>query len=292
MVQVADFNNRVLLSPSASARQLTGISRNFYRVWPSDAREGSKMGQYATQDLGLKTAAILAGDSPYAEGIQSVFTASFSQNGGEVVETIVYPKNTDDLTALVERVVAIKPDCVYIADYAETVVRIIKELREKKFAGRILTVSAFAAPQAIAAAGSAAEQVFVTQPLYSPDDTKNPTLVAFVEAYRAKYQETPGIYAAHGYDAMLVLYAAMNSGGDRGSSFWNGMRGISELQGVTGLLQFDEKGDTTKYPRVYVMMDGKAVDHQSWLKDQKKKLLEKIRELEEERRRLSAQGSS
>ncbi|MCH9650901.1 MAG: ABC transporter substrate-binding protein [Deltaproteobacteria bacterium] len=292
MVEVADRNNRVLISPSASARELTGISRNFYRVWPSDSREGSKMGQYAALDLKLETAAILAADSTYAEGIQSVFAASFQQNGGEITEMIVYPKNTDDLTALVERVVSVKPDGVYIADYADTVVEIIKLLKEQGFAGRILTVSAFAAPQAIAAAGGAAEQVFITAPQYAPEATDNAMIVSFVETYQGKFQESPGVYAAHGYDAMLVAYHAMQNGGDRGSNFWKGMRSISELQGVTGLLQFDEKGDPTKFPRVYFMTEGKTVDHQRWRKAEMEKIKERLNEINRERKRILDEGKS
>ena len=43
MVAVADRYNRVLISPSASTPQLTGISKNFYRVFPSDSREGTSV---------------------------------------------------------------------------------------------------------------------------------------------------------------------------------------------------------------------------------------------------------
>ena len=286
MVQVADNMNRVLLSPSASAQELTGISREFYRVWPSDSREGSRMGQYAAQNLNIKTVVVLAADSTYAEGILTVFKTSFTQNGGEIVEELIYPENTSDLNALVERVVALKPDSVYIADYANTVIKLIQLLREMSFQGKILTVSAFATPQAIAAAGSAAEGVFVTHPQYTPDDQEDPKVKAFVEAYRSKFGETPGLYAAHGYDSMLVLYEAMKKGGDKGSSFWKGMRGVKDLPGVTGPLQFDEKGDVAKYPRVYFLLEGQAVDHANWVEKKRDEIRLQRQKLEEELRRL------
>lgn len=292
MVQVADSMNRVLLSPSASAQELTGISREFYRVWPSDSREGSRMGQYATQNLNLSTAVILAADSKYAEGIQTVFQESFTQNGGEIVEELIYPENTTDLNGLVERVISLNPDCVYVADYATTVISIIQLLREMSFEGKILTVSAFATPQAIAAAGSAAEGVFVTHPQYTPDEQEDPKVKAFVESYSQKYGETPGLYAAHGYDSMLVLFEALQKGGDRGSGFWKGMRSVKDLPGVTGPLQFDEKGDVAKYPRVYFMVEGRAVDHADWVKKKVEELKERRRQIEEERRRLRSQSSS
>lgn len=291
MVPVADKMNRVLLSPSASAQELTGISRDFYRVWPSDSREGSRMGQYAAQNLNIKTAVVLAADSAYAEGIQTVFQDFFTQNGGEIVEEIVYPENTSDLNGLVERVISLEPDSVYVADYASTVIKIIQLLREMDFKGKILTVSAFATPQAIAAAGAAAEGVFVTHPQFTPDDLEDPKVKSFVEAYRAKFGETPGLYAAHGYDSMLVLFEAMQKGGDKGSSFWKGMRAVKDLPGVTGPLQFDEKGDVAKYPRVYFLLEGQAVDHADWVKRKLDELKEERERLQNDLRRLQQSGN-
>jgi len=276
-VEVAERMNRVLLSPSASARELTGISLYFYRVWPSDNREGSKMAQYAAQNLNLKTTVILASDTLFSEGIRSVFRSSFEQNGGEILEQVNYPANTDDLEALGDLVMGLKPEGVYIADYADGIVQMIQLLKDKGYTGKILTVSAFASPQAIANAGSAAEGVFVTQPQFDPEGTDNPVTRAFVDAFRAKYSETPGNYAAHGFDAMKVLVQALEDGGDRGHSFWKGMRSVNDLPGATGPLQFDDKGDVTKYPRVYFIIEGKVVDHISYLETEKERIMEELR---------------
>lgn len=286
MVEVADRSNRVLVSPSASAASLTGISRNFYRVWPSDAREGSKMGQYAAQNLNLKTAVILAADSAYAEGIQSVFQDSFKQNGGEILDALIYPANTEDLDALIERTISLAPDAVYIADYADGIVRVLTKLKQQGYEGKILTVAAFATSPAIAAAGRDAEGVFVTHPQFSPDDAANVEVQEFVNAYTDEFGETPGLYAAHGYDAMVVAYQAIQEGGDRGSSFWKGLRGINDLTGVTGPLQFDDKGDVQKWPRVYFLVDGKLVDHSDWVDDQKERLRKRMEELRRQRDQL------
>ena len=51
MVSVADDAERVLLSPSASSLELTGISRNFFRVFFSDFDEGTTMGMFAVNKV-------------------------------------------------------------------------------------------------------------------------------------------------------------------------------------------------------------------------------------------------
>jgi branched-chain amino acid transport system substrate-binding protein len=285
MAVQAEEYDRVLLSPSASTPELTDFSRNFYRVWPSDVREGSTMGSYAAKSLCTK-AAILAAENPYARGVQAVFAQSFTQEGGEVVELQEYPPEGTDLQPLVERVVGLDTDCVYLADYAENINQLIRLLDEAAYEGKILTVSAFATPAAINKAGELAEWVFITHPVYNPQDEENAVVQAFVNAYRERHGEVPGLYAAHGYDAMLVLYEAMQKGGDSGRNFWKGMRSVKEVQGVTGTLQFDEKGDVQKFPRVYFILEGQLRDHQSYLEEEAERLREEYLKLQREKRQL------
>ena len=109
MVEVADQRDRVLLSPSASSPDLTGASRNFFRIFPSDFVEGTKMGQFAKQKLNLAQVVVLATQSPYGQGIQGVFANEFVRQGGEIVETLEFPAATSDVSGLIERVSTLQP---------------------------------------------------------------------------------------------------------------------------------------------------------------------------------------
>lgn len=291
MVSVMDRYERVLLSPSASNPQLTGISANFYRVFPSDFLEGTKMGNFATQTLNLKSVVILAAESPYAKGVQEIFKNEFERYGGEVLEVIEYPPNTSDFSGLVERVLTLKPDAVYLADYAEQVKNMIQGLRRRNYRGVILTTSAFSSPEIIAATGRAAEEVLLTQAVFEVE-SEEPHIRHFVDAYRERYGEEPDLYAAHGYDAMMILMKAVEEGGRTPSDFWKGMRSIRNFPGVTGTLQFDEKGDVQKFPRVYAVKDGSLINYEAYLAARREELRRRLEELNRERRALERQGKS
>ncbi len=283
-VAVADGASRVLLSPSASTPELTGISKYFYRVFVSDAREGTTMANFATQELKVATAVILAKEDAYAQGNREVFETNFERQGGEVLEKIVFPAG-GDFTGLVDRVMTLEPDAVYLAAYADDIAEIIRELRSREFAGRILSTAAFASPEIIEQVGEPAEGVFLTQAGF---DTKSEEeqIKSFVDAYREKYGLTPDLYAAHGYDSVLVLAAAIEqSGGEFPSELWSGLRGLRDFQGVTGMLQFDERGDVQKFPRVFVINEGRLVDYKKEIELKRKEIMERLRELEERRRR-------
>lgn len=292
MVPVADRKNQILLSPSASLPQLTGISSNFFRIFPSDFSEGTVMAKFAVDTYKVKSAVILAKEETYAKGIQEVFADEFRRKGGQIVEIIEFPANTNDFAALVDRVNTLKPEAVYIAAYASEIMSIIRELRRQAYGGHILTTSSFAAAETIAKTGADAEGVLFTQTsLELEGESTPPQVKSFVAAYRAKFGSDPDLYAAHGYDAYQVLVEALRQGGDTASSFWKGMRNIHEFPGVTGTFQFDEKGDVQKFPHVYRVKDGKALDYELERQRQLKEARDRLQKIQEEIERLKNQGN-
>jgi branched-chain amino acid transport system substrate-binding protein len=260
MVAEADEHDQVLMSPSASTPELTGISKNFYRVFPSDAREGATMGNFATQKLNAEKVVVLSKESAYAKGIQEIFEREFERHGGEVLESIEFPSLSSDLSGVVERVMTLNPDAVYLAAYAEVIARV----------------------------GRPAEGVFLTQAAFDPN-SEEPEVKTFVDGYRAKYQSEPDLYAVHGYDAMMVLAEALRQSGDLPTEFWKGVRSIRDFTGATGTIQFDERGDVQKFPRVYVVNNGQLIDYEAEVERRRQELLDRLRRLEEEQRKTRAE---
>lgn len=279
LVDIADQYDRTLVAVSASSPELTSISKNFFRVFPSDFLEGSKMGNFATQTLELKTVVILAAETLYGRGSQEVFGTEFQRYGGEVLEAIEYPEGTTDFSGLMDRVLTLKPEAVYLADFAGPLGQMVRALRSRDYEGRILTTSAFASPEILAGLGDNAEGVFLTQTPFDVDG-EEPKLQSFVQAYREKYGDDPDLYAAHGYDAMIVLAEALkNTGRPTPSEFWKGMRQIQNFQGVTGILQFDEKGDVQKFPRIYTVNEGKLVDYDRYVEGKRREIMDRMQRL-------------
>ena len=288
MVSIADRYDRVLLSPSASNPELTGISKNFYRVFLSDAREGTTMASFAFGKLGIKSAVILAKEEDYAKGIQVVFANEFERQGGEVLDLIEFPANAD-ASGLVERVMTLDPESVYIAAYAPDIATLLSALRAKGYEKYIFTTSAFASPAVIEQQGEAAEGVFLTQTVFEPDSEEE-KIQRFVNTYREAHGIQPDLYAAHGYDAMMVLAEALRKAGPIATDFWKGITSIREFAGVTGMIQFDERGDVQKFPRVYVVEEGNLIDYEAEVEKRRRELLERLRELERRQRQKALGG--
>lgn len=285
MVPVAQEMERLLVSPSASSPELTGISRYFFRVFPSDFREGTTMGTFVAQKLNITSLVILAADTTYAKGVSEVFADSFESYGNEVMETLVYPAGTEDLSDYVRQALEPDPQAIYVADFARPVRRILAEAKRQGFDGKLLTTSAFNAPEILAAAGNDAEAVILTQTAFEPEASENPKVQAFVQAYQEAYGETPGTYAAHGYDALHVLVDALGKLSLRSpGEMLKGIRSLdNNYSGVTGAIQFDERGDVGQFPRVYILQDGKFEDYDKVREENRQKLLDRLEEIRRRR---------
>jgi branched-chain amino acid transport system substrate-binding protein len=119
-------------------------------------------------------------------------------------------------------------------------------------------------------------------------DSEDPKIRSFIDAYRAKYDLEPDLYAAHGYDSVMVLAEALRIGGRTSSELWKGIRSIRDFSGATGTVQFDERGDVQKFPRVYVVNEGILVDYEAEVERRRRELLERLRDLEKEQRQTRA----
>jgi branched-chain amino acid transport system substrate-binding protein len=288
MTEGLDKAERVLLSPSASSPSLSGTSRYFFRIFPSDFREGTKIGSFAALKLDLDNAVVLAVNNPFARGISSVFQDEFVRYDGEVLGEIVYPDDAESYGRYVDDALEQNPQSVFIADFAEETRAIIESLRGKGFEGVILTTSAYAQPEIISATGAPAEGVVLAQTLFDPM-SEDENVAAFAKAYSEKYGELPGLFAAHGYDAFKVITEAARDN-RLPSDMWQDLRSL-DYPGVTGQIQFDEKGDVGKFPRVYQIRDGVLLDYDEIVDSRKREREKRRQQLFKELERVRSGGT-
>lgn len=282
MVPVAEESERVLVSPTASVAELPEGSRYVYRLSPSGSLQGNKLGSFAALELELRSAVILRPDTPGAELTAETFRAELERNDGEVLAEVVFPADPEDLASYVEEALAARPQAVAVfGDVA--LPRVFGELEERRFRGVVLTTSGLASQQVLAEAGEAAEGVFVSRSSFDPhsDDAK---VRSFVRAYTERYGETPDVYAAQGYDAVMAVAEALEGRWSRASELWKGMRDLRDVAGVTGILQFSQEGESGQFPRIYAVEDGRLEEVDRVLTERRTRLKTRLVRLERQRR--------
>ncbi len=278
MIPVVEEADRVLLSPSASSPELSGVSEFFYRLYPSAEIEASTMATFLRDRLQVTRLVLVVQDTAFGTSLADAIEAVWgTQLAGRVVFTA-----SSDQNAMVDEALGYEADAIYVAASGSALAEAMQALRLGGYNGAhdyLTASSSLAIESVLQEVGPAGNNSFMTAPLYEPESLEEP-VASFVAAYQEKHGTMPSYYAALGYDALWVYIAALSEVEVIAvpSDFLKGMRAVRELQGVTGNIQFRETGDVQKFTRIYQIADGKAVDFEKYQKQRRDELMKKYQE--------------
>jgi len=252
----------LFFSASATRPDLTQSGfQTFFRGLANDNDQGTGIvGVF--EHLGCQRVAVVDDKTPYGQGLADVARASAEDAGMEIVlDESIEP--TTDYTALVDSVIAADPQAVFYSGYAAQFQLVAKQLREKGYEGIISSGDGSKEETIGEKIGAAeAENVILTCPCPDINLSSEPEAQEFVEAFEAKYQKRPEIYAAEGFDVANTTIEAIGECGADGAA------GItrecvtenvksSDYEGITKVFRFAEGGQVeTGAVSVFVIRDG------------------------------------
>jgi ABC-type branched-subunit amino acid transport system substrate-binding protein len=117
-----------MVSSTASADSLTGISSYFFRVAPSNKAQGIAGAKYA-ESLGAKNVAIFLDTSNlYSQSLGNDFKQQFEADGGKTSVTDYTVGKPDTLQSALTKAVLQSPDLLYFSGYAADVTTLFKDM--------------------------------------------------------------------------------------------------------------------------------------------------------------------
>jgi branched-chain amino acid transport system substrate-binding protein len=202
----------VLVSPNAGPSPLAGRGCSSWFVstaWQNDQNHET-MGKYA-QDAGFKKVVLVAPN--YQAGKDSM--AGFKRHyKGEVVEEIFNQVNQLDFSAEITKIAALKPDAVFAFEPGGMGVNFIKQYAQAGLAGKVPFLSAFTVDETTLPATQDAAVGLLSGAQWAPN-LDNPVSKKFVADFEATYKYVPALYASQGYDAALLIDAAVKAAGGK-----------------------------------------------------------------------------
>jgi ABC-type branched-subunit amino acid transport system substrate-binding protein len=294
MAEIAKSRGKVLLSPSASATQLSGIAPgNFFRIYPTSDDEAVTMMNFTRDTLGVDDIVLVVEDNAFGTNMAESYREAWD---GEVAAEAVFAPDQADLSEMAATVMASGSKTAVVAATGSELARAIEALRNGGFTGqgyRILTNSAIASRPVLEAAGEAAWGVYFTMTQVDLEQEQGP-LADFRDAYSTKYGVQPDVFAAYGYDAFNVLVQALREKGDTSSvlpgDIQKGMRAISNYPGITGSIQFRESGDVQQFERIFYITEGTVVDFDSWWRDRQEEIRKRQEDIRRQLEQLNREG--
>lgn len=256
---IYDFGGVVHLAPTATSTELTRRGyRRLCRTTFSDAAMGREMAEYALR-RGYRRVLVFYSRDEYGRGLANAFEERLAAGRGQVADRRSYDPGSG-ASAAAEAAAAwgdAGPDAVFVAGDGEAAARLAVQLRRAGIRAPLLGGDALAIPALLEVGGAAVEGTVIPS-RFSPE-IPNPRVKRFTADFRARFDATPDVGAALGYDAVRVLADAIRQAGtptpDRVAAALRATRG---WEGVTGTLAFDSAGDLVPTPIRKLVVRGGA----------------------------------
>ena len=246
-----------LISPGATAVEVTAKGNYIFRVCFIDEFQGAVMAKFARDSLKIRRAAVLSSvSSPQSVGLAKFFRERFTGSGGTVVAEQKYGEGDKDFRAQLTAIKAAGVEGVFVPGYYAEAALICKQARELGLTVPLFGIDGWESPELIAIGGAAVEGAYFSTH-YSPEN-QSPAVVAFNERFRRRWGLDTNALSALGYDSAMVLVDALRRAGTTdGAKLRDALAATRDFAGATGRITFDAQRNPTKSAVVLTVKNGR-----------------------------------
>lgn len=255
----AEKDHRVLLSPTASAIDITDAGDYIFRIYPSDVYDGVFLANYAYDSLNAKNVAVLYEQVSSIVAITEKFIDVFTSKGGSIIYESGYSSEISDFTPDLLKIKQVNPDVIFIPGNIIPIANILNQAKSLGIDGRFLSISTVYDPKIIELSKSASEGLLFSAPMFDPDGTSS-EMRLFNQQYQKKYGVVPDILGGYGYDVVNIAIISL-SHGVMADSIKEMLYSITDYPGVTGNTTFDNNGDVVKDMKMMTIKNNQFISY-------------------------------
>jgi len=225
-----------------------------FRACFLDPFQGPVAVNFASKQFNAKTAAVIfdiAND--YSKGLAEIFKAEWEKKmgAGSVVGFESHGTKDQDFSAQLTKIVAAKPDFIFVPDNYNQVALIVKQAHDLGYKGPFMGADAWGSAELMTLCGKdCIGQFFSTH--YAAAGAQGATK-EFIDRYNTKYKYVPDDVAALTWDAARLVLQAVQSAGKidkdikaERKAVRDALANIKEFDGITGKMKFSGTGDPAK----------------------------------------------
>jgi branched-chain amino acid transport system substrate-binding protein len=241
-------NHVLMITPSSTAIPVTAAGyQNVFRIVANDDLQAQVAVDYLFNELGMTSLAIVHDQSIYGEGIAQAVQTKFEAAGGTVTGFEGITRGDQDFSAVVSTILEADPDAIYWGGMDAEGALLVNQLRAAGFEGVFFGPDGIkSVPSFVEASGGAAEGAYMTFGAVGG--------ATGYEEFEAKFKEQFGDPIAYGpgsYDAAMIMLNAAKAVAtvDSDGNLVIPKKALADMvratpyDGITGHLEFDEKGD-------------------------------------------------
>ncbi len=272
MAVVGHFNSSCTMPASAIYHQgrlphITHASTNpqisrqgfdtFFRIASTDDVQGPKAADFAAHGLKAKRIAVLDDKTTYGKGLADEFRKRAQENGMEILSSEGVTQGDKDFSPLLTKLKPMNLDLIYFGGIYPEGALLLRQARSLEIGAAFMGGDGIVEQTFIdLATPGVAEGAYGT--MVGGDLHKDPSAAAFVKKFEEKYGSL-GIWSAYAYDATNILLDAVKKAGKKDrEAVLAAMKQTKDFPGVTGVTNFDAKGDNQNaFIGIYKVQQGK-----------------------------------
>ena len=239
----------------ATGANVTETGDFLFLVASSNALQAKLMAQFAVNELGAETAAMIwQNEDVYSIGFVEAFDANFKELGGSIVAKEMYEKGDMMFDMQLTAIKGANPDVLFLASFPPENPLIMKQARDMGIASVFIGSDGMDDSlmfQVLEDNTPLENTYYCTN--FDPDD------VEFISAYEAMFENPANGIAASGYDAMKILAIAIEAAGSTDPmAIRDAIDAITDYEGATSISHFDENRHPVKSVGVFQIADGQV----------------------------------
>jgi branched-chain amino acid transport system substrate-binding protein len=253
---IAQRSGIPMISPASTNEKVTETGDHIFRVCFIDPFQGTVCAKFSRK-LGFTKAGIITDVSKdYSLGLAKSFKQEFTANGGVITGEQSYSGGDKDFSAQLTAIKADNPQVIFLPAYYTEAPLIIRQARQLGITVPFIGGDGWDSPELVGVGGSSVEGCYFSN--HFSDQSKDPLVVAFVDAYRKKYNGEPDAMVALGYDSVYLLADAMKRAGTTDPAKVNAaIAATRDFPGVTGKITLDAHRNPTKSAVMLQVKNGK-----------------------------------
>ncbi len=244
-----------IIGTSTTANGITDIGRYVFRTSLPEADVVPVTLKHAQAKFGIKSIALMyANDDVFSKSGFEVMKQAAGKLGLKIVAIESFATKDSDFSAQLTKIKGLAPNAIGISALVEPTAGVLLQARQLGFGKQTIFIGGNGAnsPKLGQIAGRAADGLVVGSPWFLGE--RDPANVAFVAAFRKKYDRDPDQFAAQAYDAMGILAAAIDAAGAAEPEQIRAALLKTKYDGVTGPFTFTPNRDPASTAGVVVLV--------------------------------------
>ncbi len=246
-----------MISGSATNPQLTEQGfNNVFRVVGRDDQQGPAIASYLASVVKPKTVAVIDDATAYGAGLANEVEKTLKADGIKVLPREEGTDKTADFKAILTKIKGKKPDAIFYGGMDATGGPLMKQGRELGIKAVFAFGDGACTDKMQELAGDAAEGLLCSQ-AGLPVQAANKK---FLDAYKAKFNVDPILYAPFTFDAANLIIEAMKKADSADPAKYLPELAKISYEGASGKIEFDDKGDRKDAEMTIFTMKGGKIE--------------------------------